>query len=97
MQCLRYNIIENDKHHYYSLEQCRSKIVRRKLIDDMSVTPICQAFWERKFPQFRWKCIWKNARHTTRPQKKSSFLIWETVYSLGKKPFPSHDNFFNLK
>ena len=32
----------------------------------------------------------------TRPQKKSNFLIWETVYSLGKKTFPSHDNFFNL-
>ena len=37
------------------------------------------------------------AMHTTQPQKKSIFLIWETVYSLGKKPFPSHDNFFNLK
>ena len=24
-------------------------------------------------------------------------LIWETVYSLGKKTFPSHDNKFYLK
>ena len=39
----------------------------------------------------------KLQEHTTRPQTKSNFLIWETVYSLGKKTFPSHDNFFYQK
>ena len=39
----------------------------------------------------------KDLMHTTRPQKKSNFLIWETVNSLGKKPFPSHDKKNYLK
>ena len=47
---------------FYPLEQCTSKIVRCRLISDISVKPICQIFWERKFPNYNfvWETIWKN-------------------------------------
>ena len=39
-----------------------------------------------RFFFFFWKEFDYNTKgiHTTRPQKKSNFSIWETVYSLGK-------------
>ena len=42
---------ENIQPKYYSLEQCTPKIIRRKLIDDISVKP--------EYP-FSWDSIWKN-------------------------------------
>ena len=50
------------KQIFYPLEQCNSKIMRCKLMSEYSVKPICQTFWEKKFPnyRFKWDVIWKN-------------------------------------
>ena len=82
-ECNVLDIIENDKHRYYSLEQCTSRIVRRKLVDDMSVTPISQAFWKRKCPQyiFRWNIIWKNIPENAK-QARLITLNWKIVCNI---------------
>jgi hypothetical protein len=56
------NIFENGNLNFYTLKQCTSKIVKHKLTSNISVNPICQIFWEKKFPDysFKWKNIWKH-------------------------------------
>jgi hypothetical protein len=49
------------KTQLYPLQKCSSKVVRNILTTNMSVPPISQSFWERKFPNhnFDWQTIWK--------------------------------------
>ena len=44
----------------YPMENCTAKIIRSSKTSMLSVKPICQLFWEKKFPNydFDWEQIW---------------------------------------
>ena len=50
------------KTRYYKIEKCTSKLIRNILVSRLSVKPICEFFWKRKFNDymFNWNNIWKN-------------------------------------
>ena len=50
------------KTRYYKMEKCTSKLIRNILVSKLSVKPICEMFWKRKFNDymFNWNNIWKN-------------------------------------
>ena len=50
------------KIRYYKVEKCTSKLIRNILVSKLSVKPVCEMFWKRKFNDylFNWNNIWKN-------------------------------------
>ena len=50
------------KTRYYKIGKCTSKLIRNILVSKLSVKPICEIFWKRKFNNymFNWNNIWKN-------------------------------------
>ena len=40
------------KTRYYEIEKCTSKSIRNILVSKLSVKPICEMFWKRKFNDY---------------------------------------------
>ena len=67
----------------YLLNKCSSKLVRHILIKSISVDPICEVFWEKKYTDynFNWNEIWLNIPSKVKEARLVS-LNWKILSNI---------------
>ena len=66
-----------------NIDKTTVKTFKKELMKKVSVIPICQHFWERKYPNFsfNWNKIWNNIPSTTREGRLIS-LNWKITSNI---------------
>ena len=71
------------KYNIYPLHKCKPKLIRQIMIKKISVNPICEKFWQKKYPNydFNWKYIWTNAPNIIKEARLIS-LNWKILSNI---------------
>jgi hypothetical protein len=71
------------KSEFYPLHKCTPKILRNIMISNISCKPICELFWERKFPnhEFAWNAIWEKVPLTIKEARLIT-LNWKILSNI---------------